>query len=350
MKKTYKIVHYLNQFFGQIGGEESAFTEPLIKEGPVGPGLAFTSALGEGYEIAATVICGDNYIAQNTEAAVEKIVEYIKQYRPEIVIAGPAFNAGRYGPACGAVCKRVREVLQIPVVTGMFEENPGVEIYRRDCYIVKTRDSAAGLRAAVNTMGSLIKKLLAVDEEISPDLDHYFSTGIRKNVFVEKNGAERAINMLLAKLAGVEFVSELELPPFERVKPAPPIKQMHKARLALVTDAGLTDKENSFRLEAARASKYVELDITNMSSLTPDRFCSVHGGFDPSIANTRPDVLMPLDIIRELEKDGAFGSLHEILYSTTGNGTSLKNAKQFGSEIAMKLVNEGVHGVILTST
>ena len=35
-----KVVHYLNQFFGQVGGEDKADTGFMIREGPVGPGLA----------------------------------------------------------------------------------------------------------------------------------------------------------------------------------------------------------------------------------------------------------------------------------------------------------------------
>ena len=53
-----RIVHYINQFFAGIGGEEKADIAPEVREGIVGPGLAFKTALGEGYEIVATVICG----------------------------------------------------------------------------------------------------------------------------------------------------------------------------------------------------------------------------------------------------------------------------------------------------
>ena len=59
--KKYKIVHYINQFFAGIGGEEKADYKPEIKEGAVGPGLALQTALGEDYEVVATIICGDNY-------------------------------------------------------------------------------------------------------------------------------------------------------------------------------------------------------------------------------------------------------------------------------------------------
>ena len=40
-----KVVHYINQFYAQIGGEEHADQVPLLKKGPVGPGLALQKAL-----------------------------------------------------------------------------------------------------------------------------------------------------------------------------------------------------------------------------------------------------------------------------------------------------------------
>ena len=38
---TYRIVHYINQFFAGIGGEEKADFRPESREGAVGPGIAF---------------------------------------------------------------------------------------------------------------------------------------------------------------------------------------------------------------------------------------------------------------------------------------------------------------------
>ncbi len=37
------------------------------------------------------------------DEAGEKILKMIADFKPDAVIAGPAFNAGRYGTACGAV-------------------------------------------------------------------------------------------------------------------------------------------------------------------------------------------------------------------------------------------------------
>ena len=54
--------------------------------------------------------------------------------------------------------------------------------------------------------------------------------------------------------------------------------------------------------------------------------------------------------MRELEKEGKIGSLHDKYYATVGNGTAVASAKKFAAEIAAKLVNAGVQAVILTST
>ena len=36
---SYKVVHYINQFFANIGGEEMAHVAPELREGYVGPGM-----------------------------------------------------------------------------------------------------------------------------------------------------------------------------------------------------------------------------------------------------------------------------------------------------------------------
>ena len=41
-----RVVQYINQFFAQIGGEEKADIPAELREGPVGPGLAFNQAWG----------------------------------------------------------------------------------------------------------------------------------------------------------------------------------------------------------------------------------------------------------------------------------------------------------------
>lgn len=53
MKKI-KVVHYINNFFAGVGGEEMAHIEPEIKPGVIGPGISLQNYLGDEYEVVAT--------------------------------------------------------------------------------------------------------------------------------------------------------------------------------------------------------------------------------------------------------------------------------------------------------
>ena len=77
-----KFVHYINQFFANIGGEEKADYAPEVRDGVVGPGLAFNQAFGEEAEIIATVICGDSYFNENVDSATETVLNMIKEKAP----------------------------------------------------------------------------------------------------------------------------------------------------------------------------------------------------------------------------------------------------------------------------
>jgi glycine reductase len=54
--------------------------------------------------------------------------------------------------------------------------------------------------------------------------------------------------------------------------------------------------------------------------------------------------------MRDLEKEGMIKKLHEKFYSTAGAVNIVENVKKMGQAIAKELKNEGVSGVILTST
>jgi glycine reductase len=71
-----RVVHYLNQFFAQIGGEDKGDVGPGVKEGPLGPGRALQQALGENGEVVATIFCGDNYFAENQDEAIDALLRF----------------------------------------------------------------------------------------------------------------------------------------------------------------------------------------------------------------------------------------------------------------------------------
>ena len=156
--RTVRIVHYLNQFYGQIGGEAEAYYPLNVIEGAVGPGNMANAMLKGDGQIVATIICGDNYFNENTETVSRQIEELLKKYDADLLIAGPAFNAGRYGVACGAVCKIAYE-MGIEAVSGMYRESPGVEMYRRYGYIVSTANNARRMKEALDTICCLAGKI-----------------------------------------------------------------------------------------------------------------------------------------------------------------------------------------------
>jgi len=347
---SYRVVCYINQFYGGKGGEEVADFKPELVEGPVGPGLELQRLFGDEARVIGTVICGDGYYAEHIEKARVECLKIVEELKPDLFIAGPAFNAGRYGVACGDICAAVTKSLGIPSLTGMFPENPGVELYRAQTFIVQTEGSARGMKQALTNMARLGLKLLK-GEPLGPAYEEgYIHRGIRKNFFKEKRGSLRAIDMLLQKIAGQEFRTEYEMPAFKKIPPAPPIKDIKHATIALVTSGGIVPRGNPDRLRVSSAESYAKYDISGLDDLTPDEFESIHGGYDRMWANLDPDVVVPLDVMRELEGEGVFGKLHPYLYTTTGTGTSVANAERFGQEIGRELKEAGVDGVILTST
>lgn len=344
-----RVVCYLNQFFGQIGGESEANTPPKQFDKPVGPAMGLQQLLPKNCQVVGTVVCGDDYFNEHLDEAGRAVESMLKKLAPDVVVAGPAFNAGRYGMACGAVSKIAHE-LGIPVVSGMYPENPGVESYRQYAYIIETSNSAAGMRQALPAMAKLTAKILQNEPIGSPREEGYLSRGIRTNIQVDKRGSERAIDMLLKKIAGEDFETEYPIPHFDRVSPADPLQDLSTATIALVTSGGIVPKGNPDRIESSSASKYGKYDISNITSLHSDEFETAHGGYDPVYANESPNRVLPVDVLRELEQEGKIGRLYPYFYATVGNGTSVANAVKYASAIAHELVNEGVHAVVLTST
>ena len=346
---SFKVVHYINQFFAQVGGEEMAHIAPELREGAVGPGVAFQAAWGDEAVIAKTVVCGDSYFAEHEAEAKEAILAWVKAEAPDFFLAGPAFNAGRYGYACATICKAVKEELGIKVLTGMYEENPGADL-KNDVLIYATTNNAAGMRKAAPAMAKLALKVMKGEELGASIEEGYMNQGIRVNFFEKERGAKRAVDMIIKKLNDEPFVTEYPMTTFDRVAPNPAIKDLSKAKIALCTSGGIVPKGNPDHIESSSASHYGEYCIEGVMDLDADTYETAHGGYDPVYANADADRVLPVDIMREFEANGTIGQLHNKYYATVGNGTSVANAKGFAAEYAQKLKADGVDGVIMTST
>lgn len=345
-----KAILYINQFFGQIGGEEQAGIEPQIHEGQVGPAMEYAKNLDA--EITYTVICGDNYMGTNTDKAVETILGMLEGKEMDIFLAGPAFQAGRYGVACGTICKAVKEKFGVPVVTSMNVENPGVEMFKKDMYILKGGNIAARMRKDVKAVVDLANKILNGEEVGSADEEGYFPRGIRRQVW-RKDGrpaSERMVEMLVKKLNGEPFETELPMPKLDRVPIAPPVKDLTKARIALVNTGGIVPVDNPDHIQSASATRWGRYDISKMDALKGGEFKTIHAGFDPAAADADPNVITPVDALKVLEKEGVFGSLHPYFYSTVGTGTTEAEASRMAKEMIPYFKEDNVDAVIMVST
>lgn len=345
-----KVVHYLNQFFGQIGGEDKAGIPPRLKEGPTPVGQLIQKESGGRFEVARTIICGDNYAAEHLDEVEAIVLRWVEEVRPALFLAGPAFAAGRYGMACGTMCKAVQQKLGIPAVTAMHPNNPGVGSAGKEIYIIETGDSTLDMKRVVPKIVAFARKILDKDPIGMPREEGYLPRGVRVNVRAEKRGSKRAVEMLLKKLRGEPFETELPLPQFDKVIPAPPIRDLAKAVIALVTEGGIVPRGNPDRIEAHNASKYCKYFIGNINDLSGEEYQTAHGGYDPVYANDDPDRVLPLDATRLLEKEGVFAKLYDYYYVTVGNVTAVASAARYGREIGELLLKDGVQGVILTST
>jgi len=345
-----RIAHYLNQFFGGIGAEEHAGKGLTIRDGAVGPGKLFESLLGANDQVVFTFICGDNYAVENQAELTAAVLEKLRAKKVDLFVAGPCFEAGRYGMAAGALCRAVQSELGIPAVAAMSEGNPGVDLHRDALYIIDSGSSTVKMREVLAKMAKLGRKLIVGDAIGVPAEEGYFRRGWLRDQLVEKTAATRLVDMLLAKMRGEPFESEMPPTAFVPVPIPAAVKDMSKAKVMLITDGGLVPKGNPDRIEGTAATRWGSYNIKGRDDLRAEDYEVSHGGYDTRFVEEDPDRLVPLDALREMEKNGVIGKLHDEFLSTCGRSNPLSNTRRLGREMLKKVKQEGVDAVILTST
>jgi glycine reductase len=344
-----RVLHYLNQFFAGIGGEAHASTGPRLVRGAVGPGQILDDVLRGRGRVAATLVCGDDAFHADPEARLTELVELARAEGGDALVAGPAFDAGRYGVACGRLCHAVATRLGVPAVTAMFPENPGVAACGPPAYVLPAGESAASMRETLERLAAFALRLAAGSPVGPAGSEGYLPRGQRLNVFVERSAAERVVDLLLAKLGGSEAPGEIPLPAPPATPPAPPLADPARARIVLVTEGGIVPRGNPDGFGSRRATMWRKYPVPD-SRLSADRYECVHAGFDTRWVQEDPNRVLPVDACRQLEREGKIGTLHEHYYVTVGVGTALEQARRFGREIAEELCRDRVDGAIMTAT
>ena len=345
-----RVIHYVNQFFGGIGGEDHANEPPRLVEGPVGPGRALAAALGKRGTVVATIICGDNYSVERPDDTNAFVLDATRKHKPNVIVAGPAFDAGRYGLACGAVCQIAREA-GIPAVTAMVPDNAGIAVYRRHMICLPTGSNVAGMPEIMQRMAEMSVRLASGASLGSAAAEGYVPTGHRKDVMLDKTGAERSVEMLLARIRGAPVQSEIVIRDYDHVPPTPPLKTLKGVKVGIVTSGGLVPKGNPDRIPAARAEAYSRYDIGSMPELETGKWESIHGGYGHKYVNEHdPNYVVPLRSLRALERRGEICSIYPWYLATVGNQTAVNEARKMGRQIASEFKAAGVGACVLIPT
>ena len=224
----------------------------------------------------------------------------------------------------------------------MHEENPGVDLYRENLYIVDSGRNAAKMKDVVERMAGLTRKLLAGEDIGLPAEEGYLARGLIRDRFVDKSSAERLVDMVLAKAQGQPFDTEMPVTSFEPVARPRGVDDLSKAKVMLITDGGLVPKGNPDNIEGMAATRWGAYNISGADDLAGEDYEISHGGYDPRFVQADPDRLVPLDALRQLEKEGAVGKIHGEFLSTSGLSNPLSNTRRLGREMAEKVKREGV--------
>ena len=192
--------------------------------------------------------------------------------------------------AAGALCRAVQAELGIPAITAMSEENPGVDLYRDALYIVDSGKSVAKMREVVSEMAKLGQKLVAKEPIGSPAEEGYFRRGLLRDQFVEKTAATRLVDMLMAKMTGAPFESEMLPTAFAPVPMPAAITDMSKAKVMLITDGGLVPKGNPDKIEGTAATRWGAYNIEGSDDLRGEDYEVSHGGYERDSSRRIPTV------------------------------------------------------------
>lgn len=350
------VVHVLNQFFAGIGGEDKAGVAVEVAEGAAGAARGLQIQLGGDAKVVATVYFGDNYFHEHTAEATRAVLEAVRGRQAHVLVAGPAFNSGRYGVSCMEICQAVATELKIRCITAMHEENPGIAAYRDyanpDIYCLPTAETTAGMADALKSLAGFSRRL-ASGESIGPaKAEGYIPRGIRRLVKSDRPGYQRAIDMLLKRIAGEPFETEIPMEVWDDISPAPPLDDFSRRKIALVTTSGVVPWGNPDRFKTFRNTFWKKYNIAEVKELEPGKWEAVHGGYNVAYMNKNPHYGVPLDALRSLEAEGRIGAgkLYPAYYVIPGNQGSPAVMRRMGEEIAADLKQHGVEGVLFVAT
>ena len=281
---------------------------PELREGAVGPGTGFQRRLRAVRLRSSPLSSAATPTSTRTlrrKPRPRSLIGSRSNPMPDLFIAGPAFNAGRYGyglrhhlrrpsrmswaSPCSPVCTRRTPV---PTCQGQGPTSSPPQTAPPACVRLPPRWLKLAHEADARARRSAL-----------PAEEGYIPNGIRMNFFEKERGSKRAVEMLLKKLADKPFTTEYPMPAFDRVAPNPAVKDLSKAsHRAVSPPAASCPRATPIISSPPPLPTTASTDIEGVENLTPDTYETAHGGYDPVYANEDPDRVLPVDVMREFEK------------------------------------------------
>jgi glycine reductase len=112
----------------------------------------------------------------------------------------------------------------------------------------------------------------------------------------------------------------------------------------------MVPRGNPDKLKQAFSDSFGVYTIAGLAELPAGDFKGIHGGFDSTWVDEDPDRVVPLDVLREMEREGRFKRLLNEYFVTCGIGTNVAMSKKLGAQIAEALKRKEVSAAIYTST
>ena len=120
--------------------------------------------------------------------------------------------------------------LGIAAVTGMYPDNAAIITHRRGLLAVPTGLDPTEMKAILTRMVGLGLRRVHGEPLGSAAEEGYVPAGIRRLVTKDKVGYERAVDMLLAQVAGRPVASEIQVQPVRSGDPGPARQGLSRAR------------------------------------------------------------------------------------------------------------------------
>jgi glycine reductase len=156
--------------------------------------------------------------------------------------------------------------------------------------------------------------------------------------------------MLLNQHYGRPFITEVPVESLEEIPILPPVTNLAEACVALVSETGLVPLGNPDGFKSHRNTVWKKYSIASLNSMQDDKWELRHAGWDVSFNTKNPNYAAPLDVCREMEREGVFARLYPALYSVCGNNGQISVMQRIGREMAADMKADGVDVALLVAT